>query len=184
MSNISGGNRPYILMGVIIILAICGLRPLSQTPSPKPTHADILRGEYGPYRSNNDLLSYALDIRIDPERKTINGKNTIRFRMLKTDTRIQIDLYDNLNVDKITLGNEELKYTRDAGAVFIDFPQRLKAAKTYAIDFYFSGTPKTDRSLGGLLFLTDPTGRPWIASTCEIGEQACGGQTRTNGGMR
>src|SRR5712671_1474020 len=70
------------------------------TPTPKsPTHADILRGEYGRYRANNDLLYYGLDIRVDPEKKVISGKNTIRFKMLKDDTRIQLDLYDNLRVD-------------------------------------------------------------------------------------
>src|SRR6185369_11282615 len=131
------------------------------TPDPTPTHADIMRGEYGRYRANNDLLSYALDIRVDPEKKTISGKNTIRFRMLNSDTRIQIDLYENLNVDKIIFGSNSLKYTRDAGAVFIDFPETLKTGRTYSIDFYYSGTPKTVRLLGGLLFRTDPAGRPW-----------------------
>src|SRR5437667_12521351 len=47
------------------------------------TRADLLRGAYGPYRANNDLLSYHLDIRVDPEKKFLEGKNTIHFRMLK-----------------------------------------------------------------------------------------------------
>ena len=50
----------------------------AQTPPQAPagpTRADILRGEYGPYRANNDLLSYHLDIRLDPEKKFISGKN-------------------------------------------------------------------------------------------------------------
>src|SRR5215472_10875835 len=49
----------------------------------EPTKADILRGAYGPYRANNDLLFYHLDIRVDPEKKFISGNNTIRFKMLK-----------------------------------------------------------------------------------------------------
>ena len=108
---------------------------LGQTAKP-PTHADLLRGEYGRYRANNDLLSYALDLRIDPAKKVISGKNTIRFRMLKDDTRIQLDLYDNLDIDKITFGSDALKYNRDSGAVFVDFPQTLKTGQTYSIDFY------------------------------------------------
>ena len=40
---------------------------------------------YGPYRANNDLLFYHLDVRVDPEKKFISGKNTIRFKMLKDD---------------------------------------------------------------------------------------------------
>ena len=66
-----------------------------------PSRADILRGEYGRYRANNDLLSYHLDIRVDPEKKFLSGKNTIRFKMLKDDTRIQLDLHDNLKIDEI-----------------------------------------------------------------------------------
>ena len=65
------------------------------------TRADVLRGEYGRYRVNNDLLSYDLNIRVDPARQFISGRNTIRFRMLQDDTRIQIDLYEYLKVDKI-----------------------------------------------------------------------------------
>src|SRR5918996_1514090 len=67
----------------------------SQTPAAlrPPARANILRGEYGRYRANNDLLFYHLDIRVDPGKKRISGRNTIRFRMLKDDTRIQLDLY-------------------------------------------------------------------------------------------
>lgn len=46
-----------------------------------PTRADILRGAYGPYRANNDLLFYHLDVRVDPEKRFISGKNTIRCKV-------------------------------------------------------------------------------------------------------
>ena len=75
-----------------------------RTPPPStlraPTRADILRGEYGRYRANNDLLYYDLDVRVDPEKKSISGKNTIRFKMLKDDTRIQLDLFANLTIEQ------------------------------------------------------------------------------------
>src|SRR4051812_15322702 len=65
-----------------------GTNAAQQTASPGPTRANLLRGQYGRYRANNDLLSYHLDVRIDPEKKYLAGKNTIRFKMLKDDTRI------------------------------------------------------------------------------------------------
>jgi aminopeptidase N len=136
-------------------------------PDRPPTRADILRGEYGRYRANNDLLSYHLDVRIDPAAKTIAGKNTIRFRMLSDDTRIQLDLYANLAVDRILLGTTPLKYSREINTVWVDFPDTLKRGRTYAIDFYYSGTPKTTGRFGGFTFGTDPAGRPWIFSACE-----------------
>ncbi len=152
----------------------------ASTPKP-PTHANILHGEYGRYRANNDLLFYDLDIRVDPEKKFVSGRNTIRFKMLKDDTRIQLDLYENLKIDKIVQVFEghrsngkipaslskPLKYERDSGAVFVDFPETLKAGRTYTIDFYYSGTPQTIGRFGGFTFGKDPAGRPWIFTACE-----------------
>ena len=132
-----------------------------------PTRADFLRGEYGRYRANNDLLYYHLDVRIDPVAKTIAGKNTIRFKMLSDDTRIQLDLYANLNVDKILLGPTPLKYSREINTVWVDFPETLKKGKVYSIDFFYSGTPLQTGRFGGFTFATDPAGRPWIFSACE-----------------
>jgi len=154
---------------------------LAQTTQQPPTHANILRGEYGRYRANNDLLFYHLDIRVDPERKFVSGKNTIRFKMLKDDTRIQLDLYDNLKIDKIeqVFGGKDtngkpselraiaLKYERDSGAVFVNFPETLKAGRIYTIDFHYSGTPQTIGRFGGFTFGKDPAGRPWIFTACE-----------------
>jgi aminopeptidase N len=136
------------------------------------TESNLLRGAYGLYRENNDLLYYHLDVRVDPEKGTIAGKNTIRFRMLKDGTRIQIDLRDILRVDKILLDTTELKYARQADSVFIDFPQTLKSGQTYAIDFYYSGAPTPIGRFGGIVFQQDPAGRPWVFTACEE-EGAC-----------
>ncbi|MGH9741676.1 MAG: M1 family metallopeptidase [Candidatus Acidiferrum sp.] len=132
-----------------------------------PTQADILRGAYGPYRANNDLLYYHLDVRVDPNKKFISGKNTIRFKMLQDGTRIQLDLQQPLQVDKILLGTTELKYEREFGAVFVDFPETLRAGHIYSIDFYYSGNPREQGRFGGFSFSKDPAGHPWIFTACE-----------------
>jgi aminopeptidase N len=172
---------PVIAIAAIALCAQTATRSGDAQSSPAPTHADILRGEYGRYRANNDLLFYHLDIRVDPEKKFVSGKNSIRFKMLKDDTRIQLDLYDNLKIDKIVFTGKgqraesqvvngkatELKYERDSGAVFIDFPETLKAGRIYAIDFYYSGTPQTIGRFGGFTFGKDPAGRSWTFTACE-----------------
>jgi len=151
-----------------LLISLCAPQAIAQTPRTRvPTHADILRGADGPYRANNNLISYHLDIRVDPAKKSISGKNTIRFRMLKDDSRIQLDLTDALNIDKILLGKTELKYSRDSGAVFVDFPSPLRAGRVYAIDFYYSGNPKQQGRFGGFYFSKDPSGNDWIGTACE-----------------
>src|SRR5262245_46053790 len=64
---------------VFILLALAPTTAIAQ-PKKKfePSRANVLRGEYSRFRANSDLTYYHLDIRVDPEKKTIRGKNTIR----------------------------------------------------------------------------------------------------------
>jgi aminopeptidase N len=151
-----------------LVLGLLVAALAAQTPAQAPpSRASVLRGEYGRYRANNDLLRYHLDIRIDPVKRLVSGKNTIRFRMLEDDTRIQIDLYANLNVDKILMGTTALKYERELNAVFIDFPETLRKGKNYDIDFHYSGTPEQQGRFGGFVFQKNEAGTPWVFSACE-----------------
>ncbi len=131
------------------------------------SHANLLKGAYGRYRSNNHVVSYHLDVRVDPVAKTIAGKNTIRLKMLRDDSRIQLDLVDEFHIDKIALGPQELQYERDGTAVFVDFPQKLEAGKTYDIVFAYSGHPKERGPWSGIEFGKDPSGHDWITTSCE-----------------
>jgi aminopeptidase N len=155
----------------IVLALVLGAVPLhaqqARQGTKPPTRADILRGAYGPYRANNDLLFYRLDVRVDPQKKFISGKNTIRFKMLKPGSRIQIDLHPSLRVDKILFGKKALAYKREFGAVFIDFPKQLGAGHVYSIDFYYSGYPIEVARFGGFAFRKDASGRPWINTACE-----------------
>src|ERR1035438_8482146 len=72
-----------LLFVLACVAAVLSAQTASPPPPPAPTRADILRGEYGPYRANNDLLFYHLDVRVDPETKYLSGKNSIRFKMLQ-----------------------------------------------------------------------------------------------------
>ncbi|MEA2205126.1 MAG: hypothetical protein QOE77_1902 [Blastocatellia bacterium] len=178
------------LAGALCVLALTMLATVTSAraqtiATPAPTRFDILRGEYGRYRANNDLLFYRLDVRVDPDKKFLSGKTTVRFKMLKDDTRIQLDLHEALKIDRIVLAGKgqsakskggnaeagdalsELKYTRDSGAVFIDFPQTLKAGRVYTIDFYYSGNPQETGRFGAIAFKKDPQGRHWINTACE-----------------
>jgi aminopeptidase N len=140
------------------------------TPAPPPrvpTRAEVLRGAYGPFRANNDLLFYHLDVRVDPVAKTIAGKNTVRFRMLADGSRIQLDLTADLAIDRILLGSTEIRYTRDSGALFLDFPAPLKKDQTYSVEVQFHGAPVAKGRFGGMVFDKDAAGRPWIYTSCE-----------------
>src|SRR5215212_5041583 len=146
-------------IAILFVYLVSALNAQQAAPRPQPpstlrapTRAEIVRGDYGRYRANNDLVYYDLDVRVDPEKKWISGKNTIQFKMLKDDTRIQLDLFSNLKVDKILFGSTELKYVRELGTVFVDFPATLKKNSVQFIDFYYSGSPQETGRFGGISF--------------------------------
>jgi aminopeptidase N len=140
----------------------------SAPPAAKePTHADLLRGSYGPYRANNDLLFYHLDLRVDPEKKFLSGSNEIRFKMLADGTRIQLELFPTLQIARIEMGKTPLKYERDGGTFFVDFPQTLRAGHTYSVTVHYSGSPVETGRFGCFTFKQDTAGRPWINTACE-----------------
>jgi aminopeptidase N len=144
--------------------------PTNATAPPavkEPTHADLLRGSYGPYRANNDLLFYHLDLRVDPEKKFISGSNEIRFKMLVDGTRIQLELFPTLQIDRIEMGKTPLKYERDGGTFFVDFPQTLRTGHTYSIEVHYSGSPVETGRFGCFTFKQDIAGHPWINTACE-----------------
>ena len=120
----------------------------------------------GPTTTCSTITSTCASIRT---KQTISGKNTIRFRMLKDDTRIQLDLQSGARLwTRSSSAKSPLKFEREFGAVFVTFPETLKAGQVYSIDFYYSGKPAAAGRFGGIAFRKDPAGRPWIYTSCEM----------------
>jgi len=126
-----------------------------------------LWGNYSKYRANNDLLSYDLSIKVDPENKFISGNNIIRFKMLQDDNKIQLDLYQNLNIDKILYKGQSLDYRREINTVYITFPKTLKEGDIEEVDFYYSGYPQATGRFGCFTFKKDSLGKHWINTACQ-----------------
>jgi aminopeptidase N len=132
-----------------------------------PTKDDLLRGGYGPYRADNDLLFYRLNVRVDPVAKTIAGTNMIRFRMLTDGKRIQLELAPDLTIDSIKFAGKPLHYTHEERTIWVDFPETLRKGRVYEIAFAYSGRPVTQGRFGCFSFDKDKEGRPWITTACE-----------------
>ena len=141
------------------------------TPPPDllkpPTKDDLLRGGYGPYRANNDLLFYKLKLRVDPEAKTIAGTNLVRFRMLAAGQKIQLELTPELTLDGITFEGKPLKYERDEKTLYLEFPRSLKKNSVDEVTVAYHGRPVTQGRFGCFSFDKDREGKPWITTACE-----------------
>ncbi|GGE20449.1 M1 family metallopeptidase [Psychroflexus salis] len=129
------------------------------------TEKDSLRGSLRPERTSYNVLHYDLDIQLNPTERFISGKNTIRFETLNELAKMQLDLYQNMQIDSIIFGNRKLTYERKFDAFFITFDEPLPTETQYKISVYYSGRPKVANNApwdGGFVFKKDQNGNPWI----------------------
>lgn len=130
------------------------------------TRADELRGGLRPERTYYDVLKYDVYVDLDIPGKAISGKNRITFKVLNTLTRIQLDLFENMQIDSIVDQGKRLSYSRDNNAVFIDFDSELQKGAVQTLDFYFSGNPLIAKNPpwdGGVIFTKDEQGKDWVS---------------------
>ncbi len=129
------------------------------------TRRDSLQGGLRPERTSFDVQRYDLNITLDPDKRHISGYNDITFKVVDNTARIQLDLFENMQVDSIVFNKKKLKYTRDNDAVFITFPKALKKGKEEKLRFYYSGNPNVAKNApwdGGFVFKKDSNGKHWV----------------------
>lgn len=129
------------------------------------TRKDSLQGGLRFERTCFDVLRYNLDITVLPATKKIKGNNEIVFKVVENSKKIQIDLFENMQIDSIIWNKQKLAYKREFNAVFISFPSELKKETTQSIQFYYQGNPLVARNApwdGGFVFTKDKNGKDWI----------------------
>ena len=134
------------------------------------TRADTLRGKLTALRTCYDVLFYDLHVAVDPKSKSVSGNNKIRFKATNTFDQMQIDLFGNMNIEKIVFQNTSLLFTREFNAVFIKFPTPVNEGTVNEINVIYSGRPQTPdpASLaGGIFWLWDKEGESWIQTVTQ-----------------
>ncbi|MDR5590842.1 M1 family metallopeptidase [Christiangramia sp. SM2212] len=129
------------------------------------TEADTLRGSLRPERTNYDVQKYHLKLKVDPETKSITGSNLISFSVKENMPVMQLDFFENMQIDSIMHNGIDLKYERKYNAVFINFEKALSKGTSDSIEFYYHGKPKVAENApwdGGFVWSQDKDGNPWI----------------------
>ena len=156
----------------LILIYLIGIQTISaqlNVPKDRFTHRDSLQGGLRPERTCFDVLRYDLNIKVDIDNKSIIGYNDITFKVIQKTSKIQIDLFENMQVDSIVYKSQKLNFKRDEIAVFIDFPS-IETGTNQTIRFYYSGKPVIAKKApwdGGLVVSQDNQGKPWFAVACQ-----------------
>ena len=134
------------------------------------TRQDTLRGAITAERSWWDLNYYHLDIKVDPENKTIKGSNTVGYTVLKSNELMQIDLQEPMDITSVKQNNKSLDFSREGNAYFIELKKKQKPGKVNYITIEYEGNPKVAIRApwdGGLSWEKDENGIDFIATSCQ-----------------
>lgn len=131
---------------------------------------DSLRGSITKERAWWDVKYYHLNIKVNPSDSTITGSNTIRYKVINEYNRMQIDLQNPMEIDKVIQDGVALKYTREGNAFFIELIASQKVGLTKELTVFYGGKPKIAVNPpwdGGITWKNDTNGKSFIASSCQ-----------------
>ncbi|MEM6380345.1 MAG: M1 family metallopeptidase, partial [Bacteroidota bacterium] len=134
------------------------------------TKADSLRGMLRPERTCFDVNHYAIDLTVDIPNQSIAGSVETRFLVKEPSSKIQLDLWKNMNIESVIWRQEELSFERIADAFFITFPEELKVGAMEKVTVNYNGQPHVAKMApwdGGFVWSKDEKGNPWIGVACE-----------------
>lgn len=164
--------KSFFIFPLTLFLTVTLFISKAQSPDAKNafTRIDSLRGTLSPLRSCYDINFYHLDVKFDIDKRFITGSNLFKFTATEDLTILQFDLFANLHIEKILYHGKEMKFTREANAVFLSFPSALKKGNRDEFTVFYSGHPtvaiKAPRE-GGIVFGSDLAGKPFVATSCE-----------------
>lgn len=162
-------TKIVLLLSALFLFANTNAQVLTSAESGY-SYADQLRGGQRKERWCYDVAHYDLNIRIDTASKSLSGSNTISFNTLEDFTVLQIDLFANMDVLRITSVGKELKYRREYDAVFVEFPSIVAKGTKSSIKVEYRGKPRIAKNPpwdGGFTWTHDKKGNRWIAVSCQ-----------------
>jgi aminopeptidase N len=158
----------FIFLLLIAILHLNSVRLSCQNIT--FTRQDTLRGSVTQGRAWWDLTFYHLDIIVNPADSTINGTNTVTYRVLNSSGLMQIDLQEPLRLTKAEQNSKSLIYRREGNVYWIKLSEKQEPGKIYSIVLSYGGKPKISTRppwAGGITWKKDENGLPFIASACQ-----------------
>ena len=164
-------SKKYIFSTFFLLISFSLLAQTSLFDHSKTfTKQDSLRGSITPERIWWDLTYYHLDINVNPDKKFINGKNTVQYKVLKPHNVLQIDLQNPLKITKVIQNGKELKVVSNGNAHFIHLKKLQKTGSINSLDVYYEGYPKEAIRApwdGGFSWKKDKNGNHFVATSCQ-----------------
>jgi len=142
---------------------------------PRATVDTDAGGPLTPEQAAYDVRFYELDLRIDPDARTIGGSVTLTARMVAPAGRIRLDLDDRFTVASVERGAGDTAaptpFTHEGKVLWVDLEPAPRIGDELVLKVRYSGSPREAPNPpweGGFTWSTTADGRPWIGVSCQI----------------
>ncbi|WP_317897534.1 M1 family metallopeptidase [Aurantibacillus circumpalustris] len=152
-----------ILFGIMISFS-------ANAQGAKYTRTDTLKGTYSKARSWWNVLHYDLDVKFNYNDSSIIGSNKITYKIIESDTVMQLDLMQPMILDSIVMNSKKCEIKKEGNAHFVYLSTEQKVDKIQSVITYFHGKPKVAKMPpweGGVIWAKDTKGNPWISIACQ-----------------
>ncbi len=157
-------------MNRLLTLCLLFLPVLAVAQRYEFTHDDTLRGAITPERVWWDLSFYHLSVRVQTTDSTLHGSNLIRYRVLKPNQTMQVDLQRPLRVERVEQDGQSLSFRQDGNAYFVTLAKKQQPGRTEAITVHYAGKPRVAKRApwdGGFVWKHNKAGNWFIATACQ-----------------
>lgn len=114
-----------------------------------------------------DVKHYGIRIKVDPAKKSISGESTMVGVIVHPTNVVVLDLDTPYTVScVIAWKDQNLKWERRGGKIWIWFPQTLQSGEDISITITYAGTPREAPRppwVGGFIWTKTPSGADWIS---------------------
>jgi aminopeptidase N len=119
-----------------------------------------------------DVFHYGLDVRVDPEKRAIQGQVTVSGRVLAASKAIVLDLDEHLKVERVSAADRELPFTHRRGEIRIESSELFQQPNSqFQLAVAYGGKPREAPMApwdGGFVWAKTRDGKPWIATANQM----------------
>lgn len=164
-----------LLVGLIILLGLIALT-WSSWQKPKGDLTATTRATGMPLTAEQQSVNFThadLTFRIDPGRKSIQGKSILTFDVRRPIQRIQFDLDRDLPIESIAVDGKPLdkgRWSNPEGRATVELPRAYQPGQRLQLAIAYGGKPHVAKNApweGGFVWDKTPDGKPWIATAVQ-----------------
>jgi aminopeptidase N len=149
----------------LLLLAACGLPALGQGDEPLNASGGELRADQACF----DVRHYDLQLAIDPEARTIEGRLIMTADVTAPSRRLALDLDNRLVISAITIDGVSASWEHSDGRVVVT-DLDLVPGTSLSLSVSYGGQPREAPNPpwdGGFTWASSADGRAWIATSCQ-----------------